>query len=182
MTKVFEKLLRIEFVFGVLGFKAVCFVKFPSQCPLGSHQVGKHQHGREMDKRERRKLESRICSNRGVRVCVCPLYTQLSFCMTGFILFAVQNCVFWEFNRESKTCDLICCDLQRLSAVSYLRGGFCMYKIFWYYFGTLEKRKIEGKHKKLKIFLFKRRLVLIKYSKISRSVSYKRKTKHFQRL
>lgn len=57
-----------------------------------------------------------------------------------------------------------------------------MYKIFWYYFETLEKRKIEGKHKKLKIFLFKRRLVLIKYSKISRFVSYKRKTKHFQRL
>lgn len=65
MTKVFEKLSRIEFVFGE-GFTSDGFVKSKTWCPLGAHQLGKHHISAEgkwtsRKKQKRRCIHSLVC-------------------------------------------------------------------------------------------------------------------------
>lgn len=123
MTKVFEKLSRIEFVFGVLGFKAVCFVKLETWRPPGSHQLGKHQRDREMDKPERSVTEVR-----GIHQKLCLCMRLCTYHFAWLDLFCLPSRIVYSGNlTDSKTCDFICSDPLCSVAVSYLRVGFYMY-------------------------------------------------------
>lgn len=88
MTKVFEKLSRIEFVFGE-GLTSDGFVKSKTWCPLGTHQLGKHHISVERKWTSKKKL-----NRRAIQVlCV-------SICMSGFILFVDHNFVSEEDINE----------------------------------------------------------------------------------